>query len=118
MRSYDFDRSGLEGTPAAMEASRATRSWTFRVENIPSGTTAEQLKALFYTEDQSYIQVRSIVPAVDSCDVHGESTATVSSQAPTGLAQCPRLMDENLSVDRDFYGFTPLSQPSEPIAVE
>ncbi len=101
-----------------MEAARPMRPWTFRVENIPPKTTAEGLKGYFHTEDQPYIQVRSIVPAVDCEDLDGELTATISFQTRDETITAPRVLDDTISVDSDFHGFTPLSQPKGPIAAE
>ena len=96
-----------------------SRPLTFRVENIPPGTTGKQLKKYFYTEDQPGVQVKSIAPAVDSCesDVR-EYTATVLFQSPNGMVRYPRVLEDNISIDSDFYGFTPLFHPQEPIAAE
>lgn len=95
------------------------RPLTFRVENIPPGTTAEELTKYFYTEDQPCIRVRSIVPAVDSYELDvREYTATISFQASNRGVLSPRLLDEDLSIDCDFHGFTPLYHPQEPIAAE
>lgn len=102
-----------------MESTAPIRPLTFRVENIPPGTTAEQLKKYFYTEDQPRVQVRSIVPAVDSYEQDiQEYTATVTFQAPNRMVPSPRVIDDNLSIDSDFHGFTPLNQPQDPIAAE
>ena len=92
---------------------------TFRVENIPPGTTAEGLKKLFYTEDQPRIEVRSIAPAVDSYDSDiQEYTATVSFLPLSKMVPSPRITDDTISVDSDFHGFTPLNHPQEPVSVE
>ena len=101
-----------------MDPARTMRPWTFRVENIPPETTPERLKAYFHTEDQPYIQVRSIVPAVDCEDLDGELTATISFQTWDETVTAPRVLDDTISVDSDFHGFTPLSHPKGPIAAE
>ena len=102
-----------------MESTIPTKPLSFRVENIPFGTTADQLKKFFYTEDQPRIQVRSIVPAVDNYELDvQEYTATVTFQSPNQMVPFPRLLDDNISIDNDFYGFTPLNYPQEPIAAE
>ena len=57
-------------------------SYTFRVENIPPDTTAEQLKNYFNIEDRTDLRIRSIVPAADNYDLDvRELTATVTFQA-------------------------------------
>lgn len=102
-----------------MDSTLRNRPFTFRVESIPPGTTPEELIKYFYTEDQPRIQVRSLVPAVDSYELDiRECTATVSFQAVNQSVVSPRLLDEDISIDGDFYGFTPLNQPQEPIAAE
>ena len=59
------------------------------------------------------------MPAVDSYELDvREYTATVSFLAATQTVQSPRLLDEDISIDSDFYGFTPLNHPQEPIAAE
>ena len=102
-----------------METSVPVRPLTFRVENIWPGTTPEELKKLFYTEDQPRVQVRSIAPAVDN-DVLDtrELTATVTFQAPSPAIPFPRTLDDDISIDRDFHGFTPLHHPSGHVAAE
>ena len=102
-----------------MESVSPNRPLTFRVENIPPGTTAEQLQKYFYTEDQPRIRIKSIVPAVDNYELDvREFTATITFQALNQGALSPRLLDDDISIDCDFHGFTPLNNPSEPIAAE
>lgn len=101
-----------------METMVPARPMTFRVENIPPGTTADDLKKFFYTEDQPHLVVKSIVPAVDSNNLDDEYTATVTFRAPNKTVESPRTVDEYISVDDDFYGFTPLNHAQEPIAAE
>jgi hypothetical protein len=106
-------------TLAIMESIIPSRPKTFRVENIPPGTTAEGLKKLFYTEDQPRIEVRSIGPAVDSYDLNiQEYTATVTFEPPNQMLASPRTVDATISVDSDFHGFTPLNHSEEPISIE
>ena len=106
-------------TAGIMESDTPIRPMTFRVENIPLGTTADQLKKFFYLEDQPRIKVRSIVPAADNYELDvQEYTATISFQAPNSMVPMPRMLDDNISIDNDFHGFTPLNQPQEPIAAE
>lgn len=102
-----------------MESVSSNRPLTFRVENIPPGTTAEQLRKYFYTEDQPGIRIRSIMPAIDNYELNvRELTATLTFQALNRSVLSPRLLDDDISIDSDFHGFTPLSHPSEPIAAE
>ena len=102
-----------------MESRVPTRPFTFRVENIPPGTTNDELIKYFHTEDQPRIRVRSLVPAVDSNGLDlRELTATVTFQALDRSVFSPRLLDDDISIDSDFHGFTPLYHPQEPIAAE
>ena len=102
-----------------MEQVLQSRLLTVRVENIPPGTTAEELKKYFYTEDQPRIEVRSIVPAVDNYDLDiQEYTATITFQPLNLAVPLPRIIDDTISVDRDFHGFTPLNHPQESTVVE
>ena len=101
-----------------MESNGLIRPSTFRVENIPPGTTAEDLKKYFYPEDQPHLHIRSIVPAVDNCCSDDNYTATVTFQGPDQRILSPRTFDDNLSIDSDFHGFTPLNHPREPIVAE
>src|SRR5437588_686041 len=57
---------------------------------------------------RSNIKVRSLVPAIEK----GKLIATISyprSRPP------PKTIDEDLEVDREFIGLTPLNTPQEPI---
>ena len=102
-----------------MESMKPSRPFTFRVENIPPDITAEQLINYFYTEDQPGIRIRSIAPAADNYELDvRELTATVTFQASNRSVLSPRLLDDDISIDCDFYGLTPLNHPSEPIAAE
>lgn len=60
------------------------------------------------------------MPAVDNYeqDVQ-EYTATVQFQSLDPTVLSPRVLDDDeISVDNDFHGFTPLNHPEEPIAAE
>ena len=88
------------------------------MEHIPLGTTAEQLKEYFDPEDRPRIGVKSIVPAVYNLSSAEELTSTITFQASNSLQRCPRLLDDDLSIDSDFYGFTPLHHPKGSIVAE
>ena len=88
------------------------------MEHIPLGTMAGQLKEFFDPEDRPRIEVKSIVPAVRSHDSAGELTSTITFQPSNNLKICPRLLDDDLSIDSDFYGFTPLNHPEGSIVAE
>ncbi|KAL8914084.1 MAG: hypothetical protein Q9171_001200 [Xanthocarpia ochracea] len=102
-----------------MDPTLSSRPKTFRIQNIAPGTTAEDLKKLFYTEHQPCIEVRSIAPAVDSHEFDiRHYTATVLFHAPNPTVETPRLCHDDIDVDSEFHGFTPLNHPQEPIAAE
>lgn len=59
------------------------------------------------------------MPAVDSYELDvRELTATVTFQALNRSVLSPRLLDEDISIDCDFHGFTPLYHPQGPIAAD
>lgn len=87
---------------------------TWRVERIPKGTTATQLKKnLFYVEDQEDITVKSLYPSVESVEGEEEKhlTATVFFRPRVPRPNGPRVQDRRIGVDEDFTGFTPLYVP-------
>ena len=102
------------------------KPWTWRVEQIPRGTTPEQLKLFFVEADRCCIEVESLVPESTVPDLFYHEvadynlTATISFRAPQGRR--PQLVDEydgNIYLDPDFYGFTSLYSPeNEFIAAE
>jgi pimeloyl-ACP methyl ester carboxylesterase len=85
--------------------------WTYRVEHIPAGTSPLQLIEKFLPDDRSYIKVRSLVPAIEE----GKLIATISYPSSRPPLET---VDEDLEVDRDFIGFTPLNTPQEPILAD
>lgn len=88
------------------------------MEHIPPGTTAEQLKGFFDPEDRPRIEVRSIMLAVYINDPDGSRIAIITFHGSVNLVECPRLLDNDLSVDSDFYRFTPLNHPEGSIVAE
>ena len=91
---------------------------TFRIGNIPAGTTAKQLEDVFHVEDRKFLQIKSLVPAVDNHDLNGEQTATVLYRPQIESNQRPRLLDDDITMDDHFHGLTPLYQPTGPISAE
>lgn len=47
-----------------------------------------------------------------------ERTATITFQASSSVFRLPCLLDDTLSLDFSFYGFTPLYHPEESIEAE
>ena len=114
--------SNVLSRPPNMSSGRL-KALTYRVENIPYGTTKEQLVSnYFYVKDQGDIKVKSLVPAVDTVEgEEGDYTATVLFHPHESRPDGPRVQDDSITVDRDFCGFTPLYVPPKekgPIAAE
>lgn len=96
-----------------------SRPLTFRVENIPPGTSADDSKQCFYPEDKPRIEVRSMVPAVDNYELDvQEYTATITFQSTDGTVTSPRVANDTIDIDGDFHSFTPLHHPQGAIAAE
>ncbi|RSL46584.1 hypothetical protein CEP54_013789 [Fusarium duplospermum] len=89
---------------------------TYRIDEIPSKySTAEQLMQCFHSDDKVNVHVKSFVFSIS--DPEGrEHTATVEYRA----SGTPRLDAdaEDIELDQDFRGFTPLNSPSEHVAAE
>jgi hypothetical protein len=97
--------------PSEADTRQAERPWTYRVEHVPAGTSSSQLIEKFLASDRSNIKVRSLVPAIEK----GKLIATISyprSRPP------PKTVDDDLEVDREFIGLTPLNTPQEPILAD
>ncbi len=98
---------------------------TYRVENIPWGTTSSQLiKDYFIIDDQDDLKVGSLYPSVDSPEGEEEDrdlTATVLFRPRVPRLEGPRIQQNVIQVDKNFTGFTPLYVPpavTGPIAAE
>ncbi|KFZ14209.1 hypothetical protein V501_03348 [Pseudogymnoascus sp. VKM F-4519 (FW-2642)] len=89
------------------------KALTYRVENIPFGTTKEQLvRNYFYVKDQADITVKSLVPAVETIEGEdGDLTATIMFHPHESIPGGPRVQDDSITVDKDFRGFTPVYVP-------
>ena len=91
---------------------------TWRVENIPSHFDEARLKSCFHSSDKKYIKIKSLVPdVVNNYDGCGTKTATILFSSPT--TQEPRIEDnDDLTISKDFMGFTPLNTPSDDVCAE
>lgn len=100
------------------------KALTYRVENIPPGTSEEELLEMyFYQEDRVDIKVKSLCPSCDSVDPDEDDwTATVFYQPHDPEKGELRLAnDETLTISKEFFGFTPLYVPPKeksPVAAE
>lgn len=93
------------------------RPFTWRVENIPRGTTDASLKQYFHSDDRKFIEVKSLVPDVNNYDGAGTLTATIIFNTPESRE--PRIdNDEEITLDKDFLGFTPLNETRSDAAAE
>lgn len=82
----------------------------YRVEDIPEHTSRDDLKHLFTQTCQPQIKVASLSKAADWNEQNRIYTATCSFTPRTALEK-PEFLDAQLSMDSDFYGFTPLYTP-------
>ena len=98
----------------------SNRPLTWRVENIPQGTTIATLKQYFHSDDRHFIQVKSLVPDVNNYDGTGTLTATIlfSPPEPGNPRIDPGDIREELMLDKDFIGFTPLNEASRNVSAE
>ncbi|KAI9708387.1 MAG: hypothetical protein M1820_004091 [Bogoriella megaspora] len=97
---------------------RQGRPWTFRLQNIPIGTSEERLVQYFIEQDRAGIEVRSLCTSVDEKTL----TATISFVAPGNGPRQPKLIDADrpskIGIDENFHGLTPLNTPEEPIVAD
>jgi hypothetical protein len=90
---------------------------TWRVQNIPSDFTEAKLKSCFHSDDKKYINVKSLVPDVNNYDGTGTLTATILFSHPE--SEWPRIESiEDLEIDKDFIGFTPLNAATDDVCAE
>lgn len=105
-------------------ADHRVKALTYRVENIPPGTSKEELlERYFYREDRDDIKVKSLCPSCDSVDPDEDDwTATIFFRPRDPDRGELRLAnDDTLTISKDFFGFTPLYVPPKekgPVAAE
>lgn len=90
---------------------------TWRVQNIPPGFTETRLRACFHSDDKQYIEIKSLAPDVGSYDDGGSLTATMLFTHPEPGKE-PRADHDDLEIDKDFIGFTPLNTPEKDVCAE
>lgn len=88
-------------------ASEGPQNLTYRVDNIPKGTTPAGVKRMFHSDDQEAIEVKSLAPNTENFEGDGELMATVLYHGDP--ATPPRKVRSGLDVSRDFVGFTVLN---------
>jgi len=86
----------------------APQTHIFRVESIPSETSAEALLSYFSDDDQPHVRIKSLTKSSAKDD---ESlVATITFPLLDGELKYPELRDEPscITIDDDFEGLTPL----------
>jgi hypothetical protein len=80
------------------------------------------LQGGFYKEDQNDIIIKSLCPSVGTQEgVEGDLTATIFFRPRGDHQRVPQVTNSEISIDKDFIGFTPLHVPPKekgPIAAE
>lgn len=102
-----MDTAASHGDSGLLQSGKP-KPLTYRVEGIPAGTTEAALVKKFHTDDRAHIKVRSLVPDVDNYDGTGTLTATILFDASSSRRPRPD-ESEDLEVDKDFQGLTPLN---------
>lgn len=88
---------------------------TYKVAYIPASTTWDRVKDLFQFPDSQRITVKSLAPAYDGVG----KVATIEFKSFRGIE--PTLKEsrtQKASIDKKFYGWTPLNDPLPPIEAE
>lgn len=110
--------SVAERTTARSIAAASTNK-TYRVENIPAGFTKEELLDCFDDLDRPHVLIRSLAPAITEPATNPEElTATITLTGTDKYSDPPELLDEDIWVDDEFLGFTPLNWPKDPTVAE
>ncbi|KFY00368.1 hypothetical protein V490_01391 [Pseudogymnoascus sp. VKM F-3557] len=105
-------------------ADHRVKALTYRVENIPPGTSKEELvEKYFYREHQDDIKVKSLCPSCDSVDPDEDDWTATLFYRPRDPEQGELQLanDDTLTLSKEFFGFTPLYVPPKekgPIAAD
>ncbi|KAI9648110.1 hypothetical protein NHQ30_002740 [Ciborinia camelliae] len=97
----------------------------YRVEGLPHDTTLENVHNYLQFDPEADMQLvaRSVAPLIDGI-ANELKVATVDFIPPPGWSPSvplPALKGhggDRVVVDQTFYGFTPLNEPKEPVALE
>jgi hypothetical protein len=90
-----------------------------RLENIPVRNPPVDPLSFFRAEDREGLVVRSLAPAVhnhDNDDENAEFVATLSSRNTEVDTSSLVLINDDVTLDFNFHGFTPLTSPANPTA--
>lgn len=80
---------------------------TYRIDNIPKGTSTDGVKLLFNADDRDAIEFKSLAPDTENYDGDGYLMATILYHGDA--ASPPRAMKHDIDVSSDFAGFTVLN---------
>jgi hypothetical protein len=85
----------------------------WRLNDVPGGISKDKILQYFESVDQARVRIKTLCPCVNYPEE--KLTATIEYEAPSDRSEKPpRMKDdlpENLTIDRDFMGFTPLYHP-------
>jgi hypothetical protein len=86
----------------------------WRIQGIDAGATREEILDYFDESEKGRVSVETLCSSVD--DPHHNLTATIRyAHDADALGHVPHLRDDmrdELSIERDFNGFTPLFSPA------
>ena len=90
------------------------KNLTWRIQGIDAGATRKEVLDYFDESEKGRLSVETLCSSVD--DPHHNLTATIKyAHDANALEHIPHLRDDfrdELSIERDFIGFTPLSSPA------
>ncbi len=98
-----------------MAASTPNKPLVYRVEEIPTGNSKDDLLLIFPPKLRDQMTVTSLSPSINLD--RRTLTATISF-LPLGGESFPVPLDPDICIDKDFYGFTPLYTPEGQIEVD
>lgn len=98
-----------------MAASSRNKPLVYRLEEISTIKSKEDLLLLFPTRARDRMKITSLSPSINVD--RRTSTATVSF-LPLSEEPFPMPSDLDICIDKDFYGFTPLYTPGRKIDVD
>ncbi len=98
-----------------MAASTRDKPLVYRLEEIPTGKSKDDLLHMFPPEVRDQMAVTSLSPGINLD--RRTLTATISF-LPRGGEPFPMPSDPDICIDKDFYGFTPLYTPEGQIEMD
>lgn len=100
---------------------------TYRLSQIPDGTTTEEIRQIFPLHVRDTIQYLSLARALDSAASNNQVSAVTFEKEPSILAPLPYKFGSPLSalvgdvqekfsriwIDAHFHGLTPMNNPAD-----